>query len=79
MKKIVITLLPAVIISASLPSCTFIFDSSDSPKTIETDMNSDSQIPSSANAYTGQTDIESYMHYLVSYFHEPYQRGDDIS
>ncbi len=84
MKKTVITLLSAAIILTSLTSCTLVFDSIGILKNTETDVNSDSrpketEAPASANAYTNQTDIESYMHYLVSYFHEPYQQGDDIS
>lgn len=92
MRKIVITLLSLALFLTSLSSCSSIFDHFNIPtdSELETSTNiTDSQKQNESDKvaeppapiidYTDKMDIESYLQYFVSYFHEPYQRGDDVS
>lgn len=79
MKKIIILFLSTVLILTSLSSCASLFDYFGVLENAGTEYSKESEVPTSSNDYTFKMDIESYLQYFVSYFHEPYQRGDDVS
>ena len=79
MKKIIILFLSTVLILTSFSSCASLFDYFGVLENAGTEYSKESEVPTSSNDYTFKMDIESYLQYFVSYFHEPYQRGDDVS
>ena len=85
MKRISV-FLSLILLLTSLSSCAVISDRSNPSS--ESDSNTiDSRTQtapgqtaeSSATTDTAHTDITSYLQYFVSYFHEPYQRGDAVT
>lgn len=93
MKKQIIKLIAALIVSVSLASCS----QTENAGTSKGDSEATGQIHSEAVGQPGsetdgrtsmdsakdmqgvkKMDIESYMQYFVNYFHEPYQKGNDL-